>query len=312
MTPHPVGQLDWNSLAALHALLSERSVGRAARRLSISQPAASGALAKLRRKLGDELLHRHGNQYDLTPLATRLLPLVCEAVSAAQRVVDAAQHFDPRTSTREFRVMMSDYAQIVFGAELAAAVKRAAPFAHVSLLPLRVDPGAGWGNTVAGLDGVVLPRGICAGLGATDLFADRWVCLASSDNDAVGDLVTTAMAARMAWVGINSAAGELLPQFEQVRMHGIDLDFDLVTESFSALPFLVAGTSRLALVQERLGRRLAGAAGVRLVEFDAGLAPLNMALMSSPELEFDAAHRWLCDLAVATAGAALDPELAHA
>src|SRR6478736_9539888 len=100
MTPHPVRQLDWNSLAALHALLSERSVGRAARRLGISQPAASAALARLRRKLGDDLLRRRGNQYDLTPLATRLLPLVSDAASAAQRVVDATQHFDPRTTTR--------------------------------------------------------------------------------------------------------------------------------------------------------------------------------------------------------------------
>lgn len=312
MTPHPFGQLDGNSLAALHALLSERSVGRAARRLSISQPAASGALAKLRRKLGDDLLLRRGNQYDLTPLATRLLPLVCDAVSAAQRVVDAAQHFDPRTSTREFRVMMSDYAQIVFGAALAAAVARAAPHAQVSLLPLRVDPGAGWGNTLAGLDGVLLPRGICTGLDATDLFADRWVCLVSGENDVVGDVVTAAMAARMPWVGINSAAGELIPQFEQVRMHGIDLEFDLVTESFSALPFLVAGTPRVALVQERLGRRLAAAAGVRLVELEADLAPLNMALMSSSDVESDAAHQWFRRVAVATAGVALQPALASA
>nr|MDQ3034011.1 LysR family transcriptional regulator [Myxococcota bacterium] len=50
--------VDLNLLVALDALLEERSVTRAARRLGLSQPAASHALARLRELAGDPLLVR--------------------------------------------------------------------------------------------------------------------------------------------------------------------------------------------------------------------------------------------------------------
>ena len=50
--------IDLNLLAVLDALLAERHVTRAARRLGVSQSAASHALARLRRLLDDPLLVR--------------------------------------------------------------------------------------------------------------------------------------------------------------------------------------------------------------------------------------------------------------
>ena len=55
-----LGGLDLNLLVALDALLSERSVTRAARRVGLSQPGMSNALARLRKLFGDPLLVRQG------------------------------------------------------------------------------------------------------------------------------------------------------------------------------------------------------------------------------------------------------------
>jgi len=56
-----LNRLDLNLLVALDALLTERSITRAADRIHLSQPATSGALARLREFFGDEL---HGfNHY---------------------------------------------------------------------------------------------------------------------------------------------------------------------------------------------------------------------------------------------------------
>ncbi|WP_270938829.1 LysR family transcriptional regulator, partial [Falsiroseomonas oryzae] len=52
--------IDLNLLVALDALLAERSVTRAARRLGLGQPATSAALARLRVLFGDPLLLRSG------------------------------------------------------------------------------------------------------------------------------------------------------------------------------------------------------------------------------------------------------------
>ena len=48
-------KLDLNLLATLEALLAERNVTRAARKLGLSQPAVSAQLARLRDLLGDQL-----------------------------------------------------------------------------------------------------------------------------------------------------------------------------------------------------------------------------------------------------------------
>ena len=51
-------QVDANLLLSLHALLEERNLTHAGERMTMSQPAMSGALARLRKHFDDELLVR--------------------------------------------------------------------------------------------------------------------------------------------------------------------------------------------------------------------------------------------------------------
>jgi DNA-binding transcriptional LysR family regulator len=75
-----LGELDLNLLVALRALLAERHVTRAAARVSLTQPAMSHALARLRAVLGDPLLVRTRSGLQLTPRAESLAePLVVSA-----------------------------------------------------------------------------------------------------------------------------------------------------------------------------------------------------------------------------------------
>ncbi|MFD4510269.1 LysR family transcriptional regulator [Streptomyces sp. NPDC058457] len=71
-----LGAIDLSLLVPLEALLEEKNVTHAGFRLNTSQSAMSGSLARLRRHFNDELLVRVGREYELTPLAERLLPVV--------------------------------------------------------------------------------------------------------------------------------------------------------------------------------------------------------------------------------------------
>lgn len=64
---------DLNLLPALHLLLQERNVSRAAMHIGLSQSAMSRVLAKLREQFSDELLVRTGMEYQLTPKARQLI-----------------------------------------------------------------------------------------------------------------------------------------------------------------------------------------------------------------------------------------------
>src|SRR5689334_11952987 len=84
---HPLAAVDLNLLVALHALLEEPSVTRAARRIGLSQPAMSHALGRLRERFDDPLLVRAGKAMALTARGVALLEPVREAVAGLTRLL---------------------------------------------------------------------------------------------------------------------------------------------------------------------------------------------------------------------------------
>src|SRR5687767_10882054 len=80
IAPHlmDLQSFDLNLLVALDALLSERSVTNAGRRVHLSQSAMSGVLARLRRAFNDDLLVPGRGGMTLTPLAEALVEPVRE------------------------------------------------------------------------------------------------------------------------------------------------------------------------------------------------------------------------------------------
>ena len=73
--------IDLNLLLPLQALLEERSVTRAGKRVHLSQPAMSRALARLRETTGDPLLVRAGRGLVPTPRALELRGYCCPSCS---------------------------------------------------------------------------------------------------------------------------------------------------------------------------------------------------------------------------------------
>ncbi len=96
---------DLNLLVALQILLEERNVTRAAERLSVSQPALSKTLQKLRESFDDELFTRTAHGLVPTPRAEELakdLPSVLESV---ERVL-GTDDFSPETYAGSFKLLL--------------------------------------------------------------------------------------------------------------------------------------------------------------------------------------------------------------
>ena len=100
--------LDLNLLVALEALLEEASVGRAADRVALSQPAMSHALKRLRMLLGDPLLVRVGPRMQLTARGEALRYPVKDVLSRVRDLL-VTEKFDATRSTRTFHLFVSDY-----------------------------------------------------------------------------------------------------------------------------------------------------------------------------------------------------------
>jgi DNA-binding transcriptional LysR family regulator len=291
-----LGNLDLNLLVSLDALLEQRSVTRAAEQMGLSQPALSASLARLRRHFGDELLSRVGNTYRLTPLAAQLRPRVRLALDGVERVFSAQPDFDPAESTREFSVLVSDYGCAVLGDTLALLLSEEAPSARLRLAhntPGAVDQAQ---QTLLSTDLLVLPHGFVTDLPHADLHRDRWVLVVSADNAEVGESVTVEQLRTMPWVATYHGPTASTPAARQMRMLGIEPRVQVVTESFLTVPGLVAGSDRIALLQERLVQLLPLDTGVRALPlpFDAG--PLVEAMWWHPVYDRDPEHGFFRDL----------------
>ncbi|WP_153342306.1 LysR family transcriptional regulator [Nocardia aurantia] len=293
MTGGALRNLDLNLLTTLDALLRERNVTRAAEQLQLSQPAVSAALRRLRRHFHDELLYRTGNRYELTPLAELLREPASTALAGVVRVFEAVPAFDPATATREFTVLVSDYAAMVAADELVQVIGEQAPGVRLRLrqqVAAHVDQAP---ESLRAVDGMFLPHGFLSGVPSIDVFTDDWVLIVSRDNTDVGDTVTLERLAEMPWVVTYHAPTAFTPAVRQLRLLGIDPDVRVVVESFLPVPFMVAGTPRIALLQRRIADRLATAAGVRILPCPWDVVHLAEAFWWHPTHHGDPAHQWL-------------------
>ena len=284
---------DLNLLLPLRALLEEKSVTRAAERMHMSQPALSAALARLRRHFNDELLERRGNIFQLTPLAQQLLDLTYAATAGVERVFTAQAEFDPATSTREFTLYGSDYVTAVLGPALIDLLREAAPNARVRFKPMTSTVVSGAPDSIRDDDGVLMPHGFLADQEHLDLFVDRWVCMMDADNSVVGESLTVDQLADLPWVLTFSGVNEYTPPAKQMQLLGIEPNVKLITTSFTALPYLLNASERIAFVQESLAKRLiAGGAGMRMVEVPFEVVPLTEAVWWHPVHTFERDHVW--------------------
>ncbi|ALS99371.1 LysR family transcriptional regulator [Lacimicrobium alkaliphilum] len=122
-----ISKMDLNLLVYFDVLMRERSVTRAANQLSITQPAMSNGLKRLRDLLADPILVRTSEGMTPTQRALQLQPVVRDALSKLESAIQPQTEFDPKTSERTFRIMASDYAESTLLLEVVRQLNQQAP-----------------------------------------------------------------------------------------------------------------------------------------------------------------------------------------
>lgn len=288
-----LSRLDLNLLVALDALLTERSVTRAAERLHLSQPALSASLARLRTHFNDPILARRGNTYELTPLAVLLTDHTATALEAARRVFESQVASDPSQSTREFSVYGSDYSIATVGREVSRLASERAPGVRLRFMlhnPLVVADAA---TRLRSVDAILIPHGFLSDLPYDDLWHDRWVGIRSADDPDLDAPITLADLEARPWVLTYHTRDAYTAASRHIQQLGIEMRVEAVVESFLALGHYVEGTRRLALVHESLASVLEGSTAVRRFELPFEATPVANALWWHPVHARDPEHQWL-------------------
>jgi LysR family nod box-dependent transcriptional activator len=247
------GGLDLNLLVALDALFAEKSVSRAGERLHLSQSATSGALARLREAFHDDLLVQVGRKMTLTPLAEGLIEPVRDFLVHAETILNSSPAFDPVSSTRKFRLMMSDYVQTVVMTEALPRLQQLAPgislelFWNVEGIAEPLERGE--------FDLAVTPtRYLSPEHPSEPLFDDEFICLVWSGNTRIKRDLSLETYLSLGHVVVRFGRVQQLPSVDEwfVERFGHQRKIEVVTTAFNLVPQLLIGTSRVATLHRRL------------------------------------------------------------
>ena len=293
-------QFDLNLLVALDVLLQERNVTRAAERLFLSQPAMSGMLSRLRHAFGDELLVRVGRNLEPTDFAAGIAERVHQCVVELEDLLEDTRPFVPESDHRAFRIGASDYAALLLLGPIVNRLIEVGP--NMSVHFLKLDLTASERLNVGEIDFAIFPAEIDSALPSEPLFEDSWVCAAWDEHPSLGEKLTIEEFLKHPHMSFNiSDPGHVSVADGFLARDGHERNIIASTESFTAAPFLLQGTTLLTLVPRRLGERMRQAAHIRLLELPFDVPPLREKLVWNPRYTSSPGHLWMRELIVEVA-----------
>ena len=286
--------IDLNLAVVLHALVTERSVSRAAARLGLSQSATSHALSRLRDLLGDPVVVRTRTGIAPTPRVDALAEKLSAALSALEGALLDAPGFDPKVARRRFYVSASDYAEFVLLPPLLARLAADAPGIDLWVRPY--DEGLAEHLRRGDVDVVLgVPASIedATGIRSADLFDERFMCLVRRGHPLARGKLTARRfaAARHAFIAPRGRPGGVVDAALAAR--GLERRVAFAVPHFLVAPHAVASTDLVLTVAGRIAEAFARTLPLQLLEPPLPLPGFTLSMFWHVRHETDPAQRWL-------------------
>ena len=286
-----IRNLDLNLLKTLDALLDERNVTRAAARLSLTQPAVSGMLTRLRDYFADPLFIRAPHGMVPTVRAQALAAPVKRILAEIDLLLKPVA-FDPQAATLTWTLAATDYALKVVIVPFIAALKKQAPGIRVRVEP--VEPRQLVSQLERGEIDVALmtPYSTPPELHSRALFDERFVCMMRADHpDAAQESLSldrfcALEHALVSWDGdrFRGVADEALAAQGRTRRVGVSVG------NFLILPDILAASDMVAVVPQRLASLTRG---MRTLETPLPMPGFTKTMTWHERTHRDPAHQWL-------------------
>jgi DNA-binding transcriptional LysR family regulator len=129
-----LSRIDLNLFVVFDAIYAEGSITRAAKRLNLSQPAISHALARLRETLADPLFVRRKRTMTPTPFAQAIVEPVRQSLQRFEAALNKVDRFDPKTATKRFTVGIRDASEAALLPPLMRKLVREAPGIDIAVV----------------------------------------------------------------------------------------------------------------------------------------------------------------------------------
>jgi DNA-binding transcriptional LysR family regulator len=289
-------KLDLNLLVAFQVLVREKSVSRAAERLFLGQPAMSGALARLREIMRDEILVRTGRGMEPTAKALALHAQLAPALESIRTTLFEQRAFDPATQSRTFHLGMRDWVESWLMPALIERVQQAAPHVRIAVRSSDAQQGARM------LETDEMDLGVSVFLDGPPW--QRREQLATMGYRCVYDGKRLGLRSPLTLEQYLAHPHLVTPTQSDFRG---PIDDELVgaskrrnviyaTSRFAALPLILRRADVIATVPEQSARQWADAFGLTSSPVPVRIAPFAISMIWHAKRESDAGLQWLRDV----------------
>jgi DNA-binding transcriptional LysR family regulator len=294
------GSIDLNLLIVFDAVMHERNLTRAGRRLGLSQPATSHALARLRSMINDDLFVRTPDGMRPTPRAEQMAEPVRDALRAL-RVTLEPDAFDPAESIRGFALAANNYAARAIVPTLVRRVAEVAPNVTLDIRPV------GAVDVLDRLDA----DGLDLALSMLTDGGERFKCARVMDDEYVAVFDRQHPAAEAAALSLEHLAE--LPHIA-ISSSGDDTSFidealeerGLARKIVARVPFLsivlmLVGSDLVAVVPRRVATGIAAICPIAVKDLPFRSPRIGLSMIWHRRVDNHPAHRWLRNMIRASA-----------
>ncbi len=282
---------DLNLLAVFEAVMQERNMTRAGKRLGLSQPAVSHALARLRIMLKDDLLVRGPEGMMPTARAELLAGPIRDALANLEIALEP-QITRPEDMSRAFTMAVNGYTAYALTNEIVDALHEAAPQLRLTIVP------SGTRDILNELDMGLIDLALTAMTTGGDRFkcsrvmTDRYVAvLRRGHPDAAASLSAEALA-NMRHLTITSTRDDT--SFVDLFLEARQLKRDVVLSlPFLAVPEALTGSDLVAMMPARVASRLARTWDVVACAVDCHSPEIELSMTWHRRLDGQGEHRWI-------------------
>jgi DNA-binding transcriptional LysR family regulator len=296
-----VDDFDLNLLVCFDELMRERNVSRAAEKLNISQPAMSSSLKRLRDYFADPLLVRTARGMEPTEKALTLEPLVRQSLTMAEELLSPSEAFNPLSSKRTFRILVSDYVEGLLISALVAHIQAYAP--QLSLDIMTLSDGSFQDLEKGAIDLAInnfdfIPQSFYK----RSIWKDSFSCLMATGHPLLAaNTLQNYLSASHIWVsktGIgvgtgmsqSSSRGWVDNTLEEL---GHERHISVFTRHYQIIPRLVRQTNLVATMPTRAALLYKDNTDLVIVEPPFNIEEIEISMIWSPLLHHNSAHKWI-------------------
>jgi len=289
-----IRQLDFTLLLVFQGLLRYQRTVTVADELGLSQPAISHAVRRLRDLFGDPLFVRRSHGMAPTNHALTLAPMVESMLDQAHEAVGLAEHFDPLTTTRDFRLASPDLLGPLIVSPLLRGFEHRAPKARFSLMTMVGEEAV----RAVRQDQLDLAIGQFAhgseDIEVTHLYDDEYVVATRGGDSQAGARLTRRAFRDLPFV-IYSASGAFRGLTEdELESRGLKRHIVATVPRFSTAVEVVRRSSAAVLAPRRLVEAYAGPFKLKVHSLPVKIRPFRVVLIHRGNA--DPGRDWLADI----------------